>query len=231
MIIKDKDLGDIKLIENTRSKRITVRYKDGCFQLSYPPFVSQAIIKKSIEEMKPNLIKLRDNAKPKQLINEELSIKTLSFRTEVAQNSLTRYYSRLSEGILYITYPHSVLSDDQETQANIRVLIEKAMRYEANRIFPKKVSSFASKYGFNFTDISINKSRTRWGSCSSKKKINLSYYCMLLPEYLVDFIILHELCHTVEMNHGKRFGELLDRISEGKSKEYTRELKNHKTSW
>ncbi len=77
----------------------------------------------------------------------------------------------------------------------------------------------------------INKSRTRWGSCSSKKVINLSYYCLFLPEHLIDFVILHELSHTIKMNHGEGFWKLLDSVSGGKAKELTQELKSFKTEW
>jgi predicted metal-dependent hydrolase len=106
--------------------------------------------------------------------------------------------------------------------------VEKALRYEANRLLPAKVKLFAQRHGFTVSDVKINKSRTRWGSCSSKKSINLSYYCMLLPEHLINHVILHELCHTVEMNHGDSFRQLLDKVSGGKSKEHTKELKAFK---
>lgn len=231
MVIKDKDLGEIKLKKSVRARRITVRYKDGCYHLSYPPFASQSAIESSIEQMKPNLLKLKENAPAIQPIDEDNPFITFSFKTEIGQNSLTRYYTRLNNGVLYITYPQNRVCYDSDTQSTIRCLIEKAMRYEANRIFPDKVLQYAKQYGFRYASVSINKSRTRWGSCSSQQKINLSYYCMLLPEHLVDFIILHELCHTVEMNHGERFWNLLDKVSGGKSKELTRELKNYRTNW
>lgn len=105
------------------------------------------------------------------------------------------------------------------------------MRIEANRIFPLKVKTFALKNEFKVSDVKINKSRTRWGSCSYRKSINLSLYCMLLPEHLVDFVILHELCHTMEMNHGDRFWMLLDKVSGGKAKALTKELKQYKINW
>lgn len=119
--------------------------------------------------------------------------------------------------------------NDSTVQSTIKGFVEKALRYEANRLFPAKVKLFAERYGFKYTEVKINKSRTRWGSCSSKKTINLSFYCMLLPEHLVDFVILHELCHTVEMNHGERFWQLLDKVSDDKAKELTKALKDHKT--
>lgn len=231
MVIKDRDLGEIQLKENRRALRITVRYKDGCYHLSYPPFVSQLAIKSSIEQMKPSLLKLRENAPAKQIINEDKPFVAFSFRTEIAQNSLTRYYTRLNNGVLYITYPQNRASYEPDTQKTIRALIEKAMRYEANRIFPNKVLFYAQQHGFSCAGIAVNKSRSRWGSCSSQKKINLSYYCMLLPEHLIDFVILHELCHTVEMNHSERFWNLLDKVSQGRAKELTRELKNYRTNW
>ncbi|MDR0825039.1 MAG: M48 family metallopeptidase, partial [Prevotella sp.] len=92
-----------------------------------------------------------------------------------------------------------------------------------------KVKLLAEKHSFQYAIVKINKSRTRWGSCSSMKNINLSFYGMLLPEYLIDFVILHELCHTVEMNHGEKFWALLDKVSDGRSHELTQELKSFKT--
>ena len=70
----------------------------------------------------------------------------------------------------------------------------------------------ADTHGFQYTSLKINSARRRWGSCSAKKQINLSLYLMLLPEELIDFVIVHELCHTREMNHGERFKKLMHDI-------------------
>jgi predicted metal-dependent hydrolase len=143
--------------------------------------------------------------------------------------STNNYYIGLKDGILSVSCPIGTDFNKAEVQSFILRLIEKALRYEANRLLPSKVYSFAKAHGFTVSEVKINKSRSRWGSCSSKKNINLSYYCMLLPGYLIDLVILHELCHTIEMNHSGRFWQLLDKVSDGKSKEYTKELKSFKT--
>ena len=231
-IIKDKDLGEIKLIANSRAKRIIIRRRNGLLQLTHPTSINHSYIMNTIEEMKPRLLKLAEREIPQRILVPGTEFRTFSFSLKLNKgSSIQNYYMSLKSGILNISCPLGTDYEDASTQKTIKELIEKAFRYEANRIFPSKAAHLAQKHGFTFTDVKINKSRSRWGSCSSKKGINLSYYCMLLPEHLVDFIILHELCHTIEMNHGERFWLLLDKVSEGKAKALTKELKSYKTDW
>lgn len=232
MVIIDKDLGEIRLVENVRARKIIVRKKENYLQLTHPPFVDREYIEKAIQEMKPRLLKLVERNIEKKIFTPETDFRTFSFSLRLVESkSTTNYYLKLKDGILSISCPLNTDFQDGKVQETIRDLIEKAFRYEAKRLFPDKVKTMARQYGFIVSDIKINKSRTRWGSCTSKKSINLSYYCMLLPEYLIDFIILHELCHTVEMNHSERFWKLLDKVSGGRAKEFTKELKTHKTNW
>lgn len=230
MVIVDKDLGEIRLVKNARAKRIIVRKKDGYLQLTYPPSVSMSFVEKTIRDMKPRLMSLVEKKTTRILFTPDIEFKTFSFTLKLITGTSTKnYYMSLKEGILSISCPADINYNDSTVQSTIKGFVEKALRYEANRLFPAKVKLFAERYGFKYTEVKINKSRTRWGSCSSKKTINLSFYCMLLPEYLVDFVILHELCHTVEMNHGERFWQLLDKVSDDKAKELTKALRDHKT--
>jgi predicted metal-dependent hydrolase len=230
MVIRDKELGEIRLVKNSRAKRIIVRRKDDYLQLTYPPSMGMSCIEKAIKEMKPRLLPLLEKKSDRILFSPDTVLETFSFRLKIATGTSTdNYYMNLKDGVLSISCPVGTDYEDSFVQSAIKDLIGRGLRYEANRLFPAKVKSFADKFGFTFTGVKINKSRTRWGSCSSKKTINLSYYCMLLPGHLIDFVILHELCHTVEMNHGERFWALLDRVSNDRAKELTKELDSFKT--
>jgi predicted metal-dependent hydrolase len=82
----------------------------------------------------------------------------------------------------------------------IRELADKAMEY-----IPPRVSYFAQKIGVNFGRITIRNQRTRWGSCSSKGNLNFNCLLMLTPPEVIDYVVVHELCHRKEMNHSKAF--------------------------
>lgn len=229
MIITDEILGEIRLVSNSRARRIIVRKKDGYLQLTHPSSVSLSYIHKTIEEMRPRLQQLLNKSDNSHLFTPQTEFHTSTFKLNIIENALTtNCYTSLKDGVLSISFPVGTDFRHGEVQQFIRKSIEKALRYEASRILPDKVKKLAEKYGFTYSTLKINKSRGRWGSCSSRKSINLSLYCMLLPEYLIDFVILHELCHTIEMNHGEHFWDILDKVAEGKSKQYTQELKHFK---
>jgi hypothetical protein len=67
----------------------------------------------------------------------------------------------------------------------------------------------AQKYGFSFASMRVRFQKSRWGSCSSKGCISLNACLVFLPEPLVRYILLHELCHTRQMNHSTAFWQLL----------------------
>ena len=90
---------------------------------------------------------------------------------------------------------------------------------------PLRMERLAAQTGLRYTKLTIRATRTKWGSCSARNTISLSLYLMTLPEHLRDFVILHELCHTVHHNHSERFHRLLDSWVGGREKELNRELR------
>ena len=76
--------------------------------------------------------------------------------------------------------------------------------------FPPKVREYADKIGVRYGRITIRIQKTRWGSCSSKGNLNFNCLLMLSPKEVQDYIIVHELCHRIEMNHSARFWQLVE---------------------
>lgn len=98
-------------------------------------------------------------------------------------------------------------------QNDIRnTVIEHCLRKESKIFLRFKLEHFAAKYGFKFGRLAIKHNSTNWGSCSRQGNINLNLNLMRLPEPLCDYVILHELCHLREPNHGPKFHVLLEQL-------------------
>ena len=82
----------------------------------------------------------------------------------------------------------------------------------ARKILLRRVNELASENNLSFNKIFIREQKTRWGSCSSMNNINLNRKLLLLPDELIDYVILHELVHTRVKNHSKRFYAELTKI-------------------
>lgn len=107
--------------------------------------------------------------------------------------------------------PHIVLSETKN-QKILWNIITPFLKKEAAILLPQRLDELAKIHHFTYQKVSINSAKSRWGSCSATGKINLSCYLLLLPDRLIDFVLIHELCHTREMNHGKEFKRLMRSI-------------------
>jgi predicted metal-dependent hydrolase len=101
------------------------------------------------------------------------------------------------------------------------------LRRQARQYIPHTVERLARNFGFNYASLRISSAHTRWGSCSGRNGISISLFTMLLPEHLREFIILHELCHTIHHNHSAEFHALLNKVVCGNETQLNRELKGH----
>lgn len=97
-------------------------------------------------------------------------------------------------------------------QKALRDVLAEVLREEAKILLPQKLSYFAEQYGFKFRKVTIKHNSSNWGSCSRAGNINLNLNLIRLPEPLCDYVLLHELCHLKEPNHGPHFHALLERL-------------------
>ena len=81
---------------------------------------------------------------------------------------------------------------------------------EVARVFVhRKLTELNLHYGFAYARVAIKNTRTRWGSCSKKGNLNFHFRIMELPSFLAEYIVVHELCHLKEFNHGRAFWDLV----------------------
>lgn len=93
------------------------------------------------------------------------------------------------------------------TNEEIKKLADKALQH-----IPKRVSYFAKQIGVTYGKIKIRNQKTRWGSCSSKGNLNFNCLLMLTPPEVIDYVVVHELCHRKEMNHSRVFWVEVEKV-------------------
>ena len=86
------------------------------------------------------------------------------------------------------------------------------LRAQAKVILPPRLKELADEHGFTYNRVTIKNNISNWGSCSGRGNINLNLRLVTLPQPLQDYVMLHELCHLKEMNHGPKFHALLEAL-------------------
>lgn len=102
---------------------------------------------------------------------------------------------------------------DREGQPIMRYTRADYLKHKeaARALVAERLAHFNTQYGFTFHRIAIKDQKTRWGSCSKKGNLNFNYKIVFLAPHLADYIIVHELCHLKELNHSRRFWQLVER--------------------
>ena len=228
-IVTDNDLGNILLSKSIRAKRLILKVKTpGSIVVTIPHYSNYDDALKFVDSKREWIVTNKNKINSgKKLICNENPIKTLTFEVVLKQAHRRDFFVSLKGGFLTIEYPESVLPESEKAQKIFRQAIEKGMKHEAKRVLPTMLKEQSQIHGFSYSGIKIMSGRTRWGSCSSKGNINLSYYLMSLPEHLVKYVLLHELCHTKEMNHGIKFWTLFNSVSNNKAKTLAKEIKKY----
>lgn len=90
-------------------------------------------------------------------------------------------------------------------QENAKNLFENWYKQEARHVFNERVEHYAKKHAFTVKQVKLSSAQTRWGSCSSKGYINLTWRLVMAPIEIVDYVVVHELCHLREPNHSPAF--------------------------
>ncbi len=99
----------------------------------------------------------------------------------------------------------------ESEQRNAEAVFRSWYRKQAARIIGERVAYFAKLFGLDVRSMRITSARTRWGSCSPKGVLSFSWRLLMTPPEVIDYVIVHELAHTVHHNHSKHFWDLVEK--------------------
>ena len=169
---------------------------------------------------------LLSTSKPAIIYDETNGFDTRFHKITIKRHIKSIIQTQKKDNQVTILIPEHENIQSLKTQNNIKSVITEVLRTEAKKYLIPRLFELAKIHGFTFNNIYIKNLKSRWGSCSIQNNINLNLHLMRLPEYLSDFIILHELCHTIHRNHGIHFHALLNKIA-GDEKPLNKELKKY----
>lgn len=227
-IISDKELGNLVVRVNSRARRLVFSTKSDAIYVSVPPRTTLHEVEEAIEKLRSRLLATRQKV-VRPLIDLSFRIDAEYFQLSLVSGKHDKFLAHSELGKMEIVCPPDANFADENLQQWLQKVIEEALRRNAKIILPPRLYMLAEQHRLPYKSAKINSSRGRWGSCSAAKAINLSYFLVLLPPHLIDYVLLHELCHTREMNHGDHFWELLNGLTGGKALELREELKRYKT--
>ncbi len=230
-ILEIKDIGTVHLYKNKNAvnlkiilkpkkpPRVTVPYK-------IPFKIAEEFVLSKISWIKENLEKIKQIEGQKIIFDENTKFKTKFHVLNIKKHELDSCKYKIKNGFLDFYYPYCYDIKNFEIQKAICFAITETLRFEAKMHIPDRVKKLSEKHNLKYKNVFIKNLKSRWGSCSSKNNINLNLHLMRLPENLIDYVILHELAHIKEKNHGKNFWNLLNTFIID-AKQLNKELKKY----
>lgn len=226
------DVGSIQFIKSRRAKHISITIKSFKeVRVSVPMQVSfteaENVVRKKVDWIKKHQEKIKSTEQKRTVFDENTGFRTKKHKLLICKTDSKEITASISGGEIKVFYPRHLGVAHKSVQFFIRRVIEEALRIEAKNYVPARVNELAAKYNFNFNKVFIKNIKSRWGSCSKKGNVNFSLHLIILPEELIDYVILHELVHTIEHNHSKNFWARLDKIC-GNAKSVDRRLRDYR---
>ena len=228
-------IGSIVLRKSIRAKHLAIRIKPNeGVSVTIPKRISFlegerfAISKKNwILKHLPKIEAIEKSAKT---FDEQTEFKTKNYQLVIKKTDVKSVFVTIKKPVVELSIPKEMDIKEEFVQNAIKFGIIETLRIEAKSYIPEKVKMFANKFGFKYNKLFFKNIKTRWGSCSGRNNINLNVHLMRLPDELIDYVILHELVHTVHKNHSKTFWMRLEEVCPS-SKKFDKELKKYSPNY
>lgn len=225
----DEEFGHITLRRSARASHVRIRVApDGRLRASLPlyapTFLVKRLIKSSREQLRAMLAEQGGDTPFEHGMQIGKSHTLIIRPVTSAKHAVSRHGQQIIASL-----PEGSTPDDPAVSRAIRDTVIEALRIEAKSYLPKRLAYLAKQGGYKYDKVRFSHASGRWGSCSSNGTISLNIALMKLPFELIDYVLIHELSHTVHMNHSAEFWETVEQ-GDPQYKEHRRELKKETPS-
>ena len=201
---KIQKIQDVKIIKTSRrSKSISLKIRNGELEISCPYNTSEIFLKNLIERKKEWINKNIDRSRKNHKKIDQISNGFITFKGLVLQ--LIYKKSNFER----ITVEDNELKIFYSEKSKSRQLIIEWLKLQANNFLRARLSFLSKRINIEFNSLTIKSYTARWGSCNIKGDIFLNWKLIMLPESVIDYVLIHELAHINVPNHSSKFWELV----------------------
>ncbi len=207
--ITDEEFGTITLRRSVRASHIRVRVApNGQLRASLPLYAPAFLVKRLVASSRVQLRALLAEQQGTETFTHGMQIgksHTLIIRESTVQQPIAQRHGQQ----IIVQLPADMPPTNPRATRAIREAVIDALRLQAKSHLPKRLAHLAAQHGHTYERVRFSHASGRWGSCSSTGTISLNIALMKLPFDLIDYVLIHELSHTVEMNHSENFWTLV----------------------
>lgn len=220
----DDEFGVITIRTVRGARGVTLRVApDGRLRASVPFLAGMRSLKKLLKDSRPAIRAMLAEHAPATQYHDGMRIGK-SHTLYVVKGARTKIVRR---GLrVEVTLAGEATLEDAEVHDMLRQEVRKLLRVEAKHYLPRRLEMLASRMTCTYERVRFSHASTRWGSCSSSGTISLNIALMQLPFELSDYVLIHELCHTKQMNHSEAFWQLVQ-AHDPEYREHRRALKRY----
>ncbi len=227
-------IGPILLTSRSSIKRLSIKLRPfKGVEVTFPLGTRPKSVMDFVNSHRQWIINAQQKIQEKEdaltVFDENTCFNTRSFALRIEPHQNPKVRIQFAKGLLHIHYPQNMDVKTASIQEVIRHGIEEALRRSAKSYLPTRLKELADLHGFTFKRVFIKNLKSRWGSCSGVDNVNLNLHLMRLPDELIDYVLLHELCHTIQKNHGPNFYKLMNKVMDNRVGALEREIKKHRT--
>ena len=130
----------------------------------------------------------------------------------IPESRIQKFVEEKQEWILKNLAKIQKRDEQREQITRLSALERQHLQNKAGVVIPRRVSYFAEKIGVSYGKITLRQQKTRWGSCAVNGNLNFNWLLILAPPQVLDYVVVHELCHRIEMNHSRAFWEEVEAV-------------------
>ncbi len=215
-VIELAGIGEIKVRRSANIKYLRIRMAPGRgMWVSVPYGVGRRQVEKFLEENREWILETRKNMEVYEKdtgvgLKIGAEIKTKLHVLKIAATDQLKPFYRLEQERITLFLPENV--NFSRIEKIVQQFLVEIYTLESRQYLPARVKFYAEKFGFRYGRLSFRNNISNWGSCSFENNISLNVKLMKLPDEIIDYVILHELCHTVEKNHSAAFWKLVGKV-------------------